>query len=213
MKKDADVNCFLFDIGNVLLNFDFNDLYALHSAHAEQPILPYSKADFILRDAVESGQISDAEWLLHLNQTRHLNWTMEDLRKAWSKIFSINSEGYALLEKARKDPQIKVYALSNVAPHHVEALQKRWPNFFEGMDGLFFSYDLGVRKPDPEIYRRMLDRLQVPASACFFIDDLLENVEAAKKQGIHAYQFVPENLPKIQQEAAKFFGWKVPSEN
>ena len=207
MKKDTDVNCFLFDIGNVLLNFDFNDLYALHSANSGHPPLPYSEADFVLRDAVESGAISDEAWLTHLNQTRHLNWTMEDLRTAWANIFSINPAGYALLERARDDPKTQVYTLSNVAPHHVEALQKRWPNFFDGLDGLFFSYDLGVRKPDPEIYRRMLDRLDIPASHCFFIDDLPENVEVAKNFGINAYCFVPKNLQAIQQRAKVFFGW------
>ncbi|MGW8763474.1 HAD family hydrolase [Streptomyces sp. NPDC055815] len=47
----------------------------------------------------------------------------------------------------------------------------------------------GVRKPDPEIYRRLLDRLPVPAEECLFVDDLAENCTAAEDLGMTAIRF------------------------
>lgn len=53
-------------------------------------------------------------------------------------------------------------------------------------DEVVISEDVGLRKPDPAIYQLMLDRLDVPASACVFVDDLPKNVDAARDLGIHA---------------------------
>jgi putative hydrolase of the HAD superfamily len=48
---------------------------------------------------------------------------------------------------------------------------------------------VGVRKPDPEIYGIVLERLDLPAEACAFVDDLERNVDAARALGFHAVHF------------------------
>jgi epoxide hydrolase-like predicted phosphatase len=58
----------------------------------------------------------------------------------------------------------------------------------EGWDELFdvtvISGEVGMRKPEPEIYRLCADRLGVPASACVFVDDLAPNVKGAAEVGM-----------------------------
>lgn len=56
------------------------------------------------------------------------------------------------------------------------------------VDSSFYSCELGVAKPDPEFFRRILTALQVEAASVLFIDDLIENVEAARSVGITAEQ-------------------------
>ena len=53
----------------------------------------------------------------------------------------------------------------------------------------FVSYELGVRKPKPQIYHKVLNRLEIEPHEAVFVDDRLENVTAAQKVGIHAYHF------------------------
>ena len=48
---------------------------------------------------------------------------------------------------------------------------------------------VGMRKPDPEIYALTLNRLDLPAEACVFIDDLEHNIVAARECGLHAVHF------------------------
>ena len=48
---------------------------------------------------------------------------------------------------------------------------------------------VGVRKPDPRIYALVLDRLDLPAGACAFVDDLERNVDAARELGFHGVHF------------------------
>ncbi len=195
----------LFDIGNVLVNFDFQELYAIHSAHSGCPLAPFSEQDLERRDAVERGEICDAEWVAYLNETKGLSWSVEDLVEVWSELFTLNETGYGLF-RAAIESDANVYTLSNIAKHHIDAIEKNWNGFFDGATGLFLSYQIGIRKPHPGIYRHALEALGVPGADCLFIDDLPENVEAARSAGINAFQFVPENHAAIRQAVADFLG-------
>jgi putative hydrolase of the HAD superfamily len=60
----------------------------------------------------------------------------------------------------------------------------------EALEGLFdvvvISGEVGLHKPQPEIYRLAADRLGVDAAACVFVDDLRENVRGAEAVGMTA---------------------------
>lgn len=197
---------FLFDIGNVLANFDFSMLLQAYSDGAGRPLEPHSERDEVMYDLVEKGLISDAEYVDYLNKAKGLDWTVNDLTLVWQKIFSINETGRGLFEQAMK-AGVAVYTLSNIAPYHIDAIERNWNGFFDGASGLFLSYQIGVRKPHPDIYRYALDQLGAEGEQCFFIDDLAENVAAARMAGINAHQFVPENHAVIHEVASEFFEW------
>ena len=197
---------FIFDIGKVLANFDFADFVRICSRHLGRPIEPFSAEELALRDEVETGRVDDAAWAACLNH-KGLDWTEDHLVDAWAEMFSLNPTGRALFERAVDDPAVSVCTLSNIARHHVNALERKWPGFFAGADHLFLSFRIGIRKPDPGIYRHALERLDTDPGDCFFVDDLPENIAAARALGIHAHQFIPENHVAIQRTAADFLGW------
>jgi putative hydrolase of the HAD superfamily len=68
-------------------------------------------------------------------------------------------------------------------------------------DAIVRSDEVGLRKPDPEIYLLAAERLGVAPDACVFVDDLLQNVEGARLVGMHA--FVHRNadftVPKLEE--------------
>ena len=111
-----------------------------------------------------------------------------------------------MFEDAKRS-NVPVYLLSNIAKHHVDAIENNWPGIFEEINGKFFSYQIGVRKPHPDIYRHALSELGVEGNQCFFVDDLPDNIEAARSFGINAHQFIPENHATIREAASAFFGW------
>ncbi len=198
---------FLFDIGNVLVDFDFQELYQIHSEHSGRSISPFSGHDLEMRDAVETGRISDAQWLAYLNETKGLSWSLDDLVGVWSTLFTKNETGYGLFKEAQQAVGVSVHVLSNIAKHHRDAIESNWNGFFEGADSLFLSYEIGLRKPSPEIYCHALNELGVSGEDCFFIDDLAENIEAAREAGINAHHFIPENHAAIRDAVADFFEW------
>ena len=57
-------------------------------------------------------------------------------------------------------------------------------------DRLILSYEVGHMKPSEEFYRACVTAADVPASSCVFIDDMIENVEGARRAGLEAIQFV-----------------------
>lgn len=60
---------------------------------------------------------------------------------------------------------------------------------------MVISADVRAIKPEPEIYHIMLDKIGRPASECLFIDDLLANIEQAKRMGFVTIHFTsPEQL-------------------
>lgn len=196
----------LFDIGNVLADFDDRDLLA---AVARSTRLSREQATARapeLDDLVEKGLISDVEYLARLNESKGLSWSIEDLTEVWSHVFTLNEPGRELFDEAVQ-AGTPVYMLSNIARFHMDAIKRNWSWFFDGAAGLFLSYQIGVRKPHSDIYRHVLNELQADGNQCFFVDDLAENVASARALGINAHCFSPENHTTIRDAADAFFGW------
>ena len=197
--------CFIFDIGNVLVDFDFQVLLHQIADDSGTPVEQPTGRELEMHHAVEEGVISDQEFVDFLNKSKGLSWTVDTLIGVWQKMFTVNQTGYGLFREAIARG-LPVYTLSNIAEHHVEAIERNWPGFFDGATGLFLSYQVGARKPNPEIYRHMLDDLGVKGEQCLFIDDRPENIEAALAAGIQPLQFIPANYVAIRKAVDEFFG-------
>ena len=65
------------------------------------------------------------------------------------------------------------------ADHQLESL----------FDAVVISFEVQLAKPEPEIYRVTLDRLGVPAFDALFVDDRVENIEAARELGLQTLLF------------------------
>jgi putative hydrolase of the HAD superfamily len=198
---------FIFDIGNVLVDFDFQVLLQQIAEDSGTPVEPPSPQDLEMHHAVEEGVISDQEFIDYLNRAKGLCWTVETLIEVWQRMFTVNPVGRALfLESIERG--LPVYTLSNIAEHHITAIERNWPGFFDGATGLFLSYQVGARKPDAKIYRHLLETLGVDGAQCLFLDDLSRNIEAALAAGLRARQFIPEQHAAIRAEAEIFFGYR-----
>lgn len=74
---------------------------------------------------------------------------------------------------------LKVGLLSNSWGNHYP------DNLLDLFDAVVISGEVGLRKPDPVIYKLMLDRLDLPAERCAFVDDAPVNVIAAQELGMY----------------------------
>ena len=93
-----------------------------------------------------------------------------------------------LLEYARTlRPRYTVAALTNTWSFGRSLVERKLAGLFEE---IVSSAEEGVRKPDPLIYRILLERLGTAPEEVVFVDDLQENVDAARAEGIHGLRFV-----------------------
>jgi epoxide hydrolase-like predicted phosphatase len=78
-------------------------------------------------------------------------------------------------------------------------LEKRW-KIADAFDLMVISAEVGLAKPDQRIYQLVLERLQVPAQAAIFLDDVFENVEAARSVGLTGIHFRSADQARAELE-------------
>lgn len=102
--------------------------------------------------------------------------------------------GIALLEafaKKRAERLIdKLYILSNFEKETLAVMLRLYPDVFNLFDGIVISGDLGVMKPDQDIFEKLIKKFNLNPADCLFIDDQEENVKAAQAAGMTAVQFL-----------------------
>ncbi len=74
--------------------------------------------------------------------------------------------------------------------HEVMAHLRARYDFFNRFEGVVNSAELGVLKPDPAIFRHLIDTYDLAADECVFLDDMAHNVAGAQAVGMQAIQFV-----------------------
>jgi HAD superfamily hydrolase (TIGR01509 family) len=89
------------------------------------------------------------------------------------------------LIKELKEHGYKIYVLSNFCSESFNLIRERNPEFFALFDGIVISADIGMIKPDPNIYHHILTTHNIDPKMACFIDDQKVNLEAAQKFGIH----------------------------
>lgn len=87
-----------------------------------------------------------------------------------------------------RDKGLKVYILSNYGKQAFEVNSKKY-DFLELADGMVISYQVGMVKPDPRIYKTLLERYDIDPARAVFIDDRQNNVEGAGAVGLKAILF------------------------
>lgn len=97
-------------------------------------------------------------------------------------------EGTVEILAELRDRGVPLYALSNWSAETFPRAQARFP-FLQWFRGIVLSGELRLAKPDPAIYRYLLDTYGLRAEDLVFIDDSPRNVEAAQALGIHALRF------------------------
>lgn len=83
---------------------------------------------------------------------------------------------------------LKVYCLSNISDMICRDCRSEL-TFLHAVDGQLLSWQERLVKPDPAIYRLLLDRYRLKAEECIFVDDMEKNVAAARSLGLHGIVF------------------------
>jgi putative hydrolase of the HAD superfamily len=181
------IRAFLFDIGNVLLRFDFSlaldKLAAQSEAHNPTEVLA---AIDRVKLAYEDGQIDRAGFLRAAFDVLRFRGTEVDFIAAWEDIFEPNLPMIALVE--RLHGRYPLYLLSNTNDIHRDYIFRRYEYFGRFTAGTY-SYEAKASKPGREIYGIACRQLGIEPASTFFIDDLLPNIETARALGFQCHHY------------------------
>jgi putative hydrolase of the HAD superfamily len=107
---------------------------------------------------------------------------------AWAMILGKETKVLDVLLDLKK--YYKVWLLSNTNPKHIsDELDNKYV-FPHLVDGAIYSYKVGLRKPDKEIYLKACELAEVKPKESVFIDDLSENISGAKKVGLKGIHYI-----------------------
>ncbi len=194
------IDAFLFDIGNVLLRFDF--ALALQKLADESEV--HDPAAVLRRlepvkEAFEDGRIDRAEFLRETRTALRYRGTDAGFIAAWEDIFEPNAPMLALVE--RLHGRWPLYLLSNTSDIHRDYVFRRYPVFARFTAGTY-SYAARASKPGAEIFHRAIRAHDLDPARTFFIDDLLPNIETARGLGFHAHHYHHERHGDLEKEIA-----------
>jgi len=183
------IKTILFDLGNVIVPFDFKRAYArlapLCGCEAADIPVKIRSTDLVTR--FETGQVGPEQFVEELSAVLGLKITFEGFRDLWTCIFlpqPLIVE--SLLQKLAS--HYRLMLLSNTNPIHFEMVKTNYPLLRHFHDWVL-SYEAGAVKPSSKIFQVAIQRAQCKPEECFFTDDILINIEAARKHGMDAVQF------------------------
>lgn len=193
MGTTREFGTILLDLGGVLIDVDY------HAAAREFEKLGFADFDELyskakqdnLFDGFETGALSPEEFRDRIRKLSGSPLTDAQIDHCWNAMLgSIPPERIDLVERLKERYQLLL--LSNTNAIHVPAFEaivakENGITDFKGLfDGAYYSCELGMRKPDPQIFKFVLDMNHADPERTLFIDDSIQHVEGARKAGLHA---------------------------
>lgn len=191
----------LFDIGNVLVRFDFSPAaqkFASLSRATAQEVLSLM-APF--KDDLESGRIADEDFITQSVERIGFRGTREDFVQIWGDIFTANDPMIARVKQL--SGQMPLYLFSNTS-----GLHKAW--LFEKFDvfGLFaggiYSHEAHCMKPHEPIFHQAINAFGLEPERTLYIDDLPDNIATGRRLGFQCHQYHPDRHEEFEPALTAF---------
>jgi HAD superfamily hydrolase (TIGR01509 family) len=196
------ISTVVFDVDNVLLDWNPRRLYRKIFGDA---------------DAMERflAEVCTSEWNLELDRGLPFAEAVAEriarfpehaaeiraYDERWAEMSDGAIDGSVALLERLAERGAPLYALTNFSAEKFEEAYERFA-FFERFEGIVVSGRVKLAKPDPEIYRLLLETYGLDAGECLFIDDSLANVEGARGVGMQAVRY--ENPRQLEEVLTGF---------
>lgn len=179
---------YIFDLGNVIVDIDFNRVFGAWSDFARVPLATL-KQNFVMGETFEQherGEISDEAFAEKLCHELEIPLSYEQFAHGWQAIFvGLRPEVIAIMNALRARGE-RVVVLSNTNRLHTTFWPDEYPEIRAAADHVYLSQEMGMRKPEARIYEKVLESEGFSASECVFFDDNADNIEGARRLGINS---------------------------
>jgi HAD superfamily hydrolase (TIGR01509 family) len=185
-----DINWFIFDLGNTVIKLAYErvmESICKRAAVTRDELVELLELPGAYRD-LERGAVSFAQFYDFICDKAGYRGSLHDFQETWSDFFDGPLPGMEdLLGRLRA--KYRLAFLSNSNEIHADVIPRKFATLFERDDRLIFSHRFLTAKPDPEMFQRALEIIGALPSQAVFVDDLLENILAARSVGITSFQF------------------------
>ncbi|MBZ0123779.1 MAG: HAD-IA family hydrolase [Roseovarius sp.] len=178
----------IFDIGNVLIEWRPERYFDRTIGRARRREM-FAEVDIhAMMTRIDSG--GDFAGVIARTADRHPRWRDEILRihRCWCDIAQPEVPGTVGILRALRARGVPVFALSNFGAANFPLSAAQFP-FLAEFDRRYISGEMGMAKPDPEIYAALEADCGIAPRRLFFTDDRADNIAAAAARGWRTHLF------------------------
>ena len=179
----------IFDFGGVLYEINHKNAIAqfFKSNDIRINIDEHISSFKELVEQYESGKLNTQDFIDEIIKRYHIEFNQDKFKNIWNSILIKMFPD--IIETVKKFKYIaNICLLSNTNELHYNKFKYECDELFRLFEKSFFSYQIGMVKPNPEIYYFVLQQMNYKADETLFIDDLEVNIETANKIGLQTYQ-------------------------
>ncbi|MFA5167205.1 MAG: HAD family phosphatase [Candidatus Omnitrophota bacterium] len=187
-NKNTEIKAVIFDLGNVLVNYDVEKAAKHFSAVSGLSTREIWRRFFLSRfeQAYTRGEISTRKFHRIACKVLGVSIPLATFSHYWTDIFWENPGMDRFLVRIKK--HYPLYLISNTNALHFTYLKKHF-KLLRHFDRKFPSHEVGARKPYLKIYRRVLRKIGLRPEETVFIDDMKNFIAGARKAGMHVIHF------------------------
>ena len=195
----TNIQAIIFDFGNVLVEWNPRHVYRRYFPNDDEGMERFlHEVSFMDWNAQQDKGRTFAEGVAELSeQFPHHAELIQAYHDNWQD--SIGEAYYGTIEllKRLKTAGYPIYGLSNWSAETFPFAREKY-DFFNLLDDIVISGEVGSIKPEPEIFEILLENIGKPANQCRFIDDAPLNIEQARRMGFAAIRF--ESAEQLERE-------------
>lgn len=178
---------FLFDIGRVLLDFDFETSLAKLLPHGTPDTAERLARLIERKDEFEAGGVDADTYITWALEVLGSEASVEDFRHAWRNIFTPNEPMWRVVRKLAAEGH-RLILFSNINPIHCPWIFEEFPEF-SLFNGGVLSFETGFIKPDARIYDYAIATHGLDPANTLYIDDLPPNIATGRSLGFPSWQY------------------------
>jgi putative hydrolase of the HAD superfamily len=182
------IDAVVFDLGNVLIAVDelrAAERMAARTGKTRQQIEDYIRGTPHGHE-LALGKLSKKQFFHTVAKEVGFDGDYDEFALIWSEVFTPIEPMIALAESLKT--RLPRLLLSNTNAIHMDYIFEHYP-FLNSFDAHVLSHEVGMLKPDAAIYRFTLEKYGLAAERAVFVDDLVANVEGARRVGMQAIHF------------------------
>ncbi|MBA4317687.1 MAG: haloacid dehalogenase [Flavobacterium sp.] len=194
------INTIIFDFGDIFINLDKQ---ATIEGLKKLGLTEWNEDLNQLNLQFEKGEIPQEDFLLGIQ--KHIpNASLVEILEAWNAIL-LDFPLYRLEFLQKLSKKYRLFLLSNTDSIHIETFEQEtgisfYSDFYQCFEKVYFSFEIGMRKPDAEIFNYLIQKHELSVKNTLFVDDKKENTDAALSLGFHVW-----NLQVGQEDVINLF--------
>lgn len=187
----------LFDIGNVLVTFDFVRSAKRMAERSHLTAQQIHDAIAPLKNPFESGAMPAPEFIFRAMDAIDFQGSDDEFRHLWCDIFALNEP--MALTLATLPRKLPAYLLSNTNAPHLEWLLGQF-SIFKHFDGGIYSHEARTMKPESGMYEQAIEKFGLDPAQTFYVDDLIANIQTGRRLGFVSHHYDPQNHNALHTE-------------